>query len=52
MKFVNLFWRTKVWNRVLWTENFFDEDVLRIQNEVKQYKNEQRLHGGDVDDEI
>lgn len=33
-------------------EFFWDEDVLRIQNEVRRYKNEQRLHDGDVDDKM
>lgn len=33
-------------------EFFWDEDVLRIQNEVRRYKNEQRLHVSDVDDKM
>jgi hypothetical protein len=34
-------------------ENFFDEDVLRIQNEVRRYKNEQeRISNGDGDDKM
>lgn len=31
---------------------FWDEDVLRIQNEVRRYKNEQRVHVGDVNDKM
>ena len=31
---------------------FWDEEVLRIQNEVRRYKNEQRVHVGDVDDQM
>jgi len=31
---------------------FLDEDVLRIQNEVRRYKNEQRIHDGDVNDKM
>lgn len=30
---------------------FFDEDVLRVQNEVRRY-NEQRVHDGDVTGEM
>ena len=34
-------------------ENFLDEDVLRIQNEVRRYKNEQqRIYDGDVNDKV
>ena len=31
---------------------FWDEDVLRIQNEVRRYKREQRIHDGDVNDKM
>ena len=31
---------------------FWDEDVLRIQNEVRRYKNEQRIYDGDVNDKM
>ena len=31
---------------------FWDEEVLKIQNEVRRYKDEQRIHGGDVDDKM
>lgn len=32
---------------------FLDEDVLRVQNEVRRFKDEQqRLHDGDVDDKV
>ena len=31
---------------------FWDEDVLRIQNEVRRYKREQRIHDGDVNDKV
>ena len=31
---------------------FWDEEVLRIQNEVRRNKDEQRLHDGDVDDKM
>ena len=31
---------------------YWDEEVLRIQNEVRRYKNEQRVHDGDVDDKM
>lgn len=30
---------------------FLDEEVLRIQNEVRRY-HEQRIHDGDVDDKM
>ena len=34
-------------------ENFLDEDVLRIQNEVRRYKNEQqRIYDGNVNDKM
>lgn len=34
-------------------EFFWDEDVLRIQNEVRRYKNEQKgIYDGDVDDQM
>ena len=32
-------------------ENFLDEEVLRIQNEVRRY-HEQRIHDGDGDDKM
>lgn len=31
---------------------FWDEEVLKIQNEVRRYQDEQRIHGGDVDDKV
>lgn len=31
---------------------FLDEDVLRIQNEVRRYKDEQRIYDGDVSDQV
>ena len=31
---------------------FWDEEVLRIQNEVRRNKDEQRLHDSDVDDKM
>ena len=31
---------------------FLDEEVLRIQNEVRRYRNEQRIHDGNVDDKM
>ncbi len=31
---------------------FWDEDVLRIQNEVRRYKDEQRIHDRDVNDKM
>ncbi len=31
---------------------FLDEDVLRIQNEVRRYKNEQRIYDGNVNDKM
>jgi len=31
---------------------FFDEDVLRIQNEVRRYKNEQRIYDSNVNDKM
>ena len=34
-------------------ENFLDEDVLRIQNEVRRYYDEQkRIHDGNGDDKV
>ena len=34
-------------------ENFLDEDVLRIQNEVRRYLDEQeRIHDGNVADKM
>lgn len=29
---------------------FLDEDILRIPNAVRRYKNEQRIYDGDVND--
>ncbi len=31
---------------------FLDEDVLRIQNEVRRYKNEQRIYDSNVNDQM
>ena len=31
---------------------FWDEEVLRIQNEVRRFKDEQRLHDSDVNDKM
>lgn len=31
---------------------FFDEDVLRIQNEVRRYQNEQRIYDGNGNDKM
>ena len=31
---------------------FWDEDVLRIQNEVRSHRNEQRIYDGDGDDKV
>lgn len=31
---------------------FLDEDVLRIQNEVRRYNNEQRIYDGNVTDKV
>ena len=31
---------------------FWDEDVLRIQNEVRRYRREQRIHDGNVNDKM
>ena len=31
---------------------FLDEDVLIIQNEVRRYKNEQRIYDGNVNDKM
>lgn len=31
---------------------FWDEDVLRTQNEVRSHRNEQRIYDGDVDDKM
>lgn len=31
---------------------FWDEEVLKIQNEVRRYKDEQRIYGSDVDDKM
>lgn len=31
---------------------FWDEEVLRIQNEVRRYKDEQGIHDSDVDDKM
>lgn len=31
---------------------FWDEDVLRIQNEVRRHNREQRIHDGDVNDKV
>ena len=33
-------------------ENFLDEDVLRIQNEVRRYYDEQRIYDGNVNDKM
>ena len=33
-------------------EYFLDEDVLRIQNEVRRYHDEQRIYDGNVNDKI
>lgn len=33
-------------------KSFFDEDVLRIQNEVRRYKNEQGVYDGNVNDKM
>ena len=33
-------------------ENFLDEDVLRIQNEVRRYKDEQGIYDGNVNDKV
>ena len=33
-------------------ENFLDEDVLRVQNEVRRYHDEQGIHDGDVTGEM
>lgn len=33
-------------------EIFLDEEVLRIQNEVRRYQDEQRIHDGDVIDKV
>ncbi len=33
-------------------ENFLDEDVLRIQNEVRRYKDEQGVYDGNVNDKV
>ena len=31
---------------------YWDEEVLRIQNEVRRFKNEQRLHDSNVNDKM
>ena len=31
---------------------FLDEEVLRIQNEVRRYRDEQRVHDGNGDDKM
>ena len=33
-------------------ESFLDEDVLRIQNEVRRYNDEQGIHDGNVNDKV
>lgn len=33
-------------------EIFLDEEVLRIQNEVRRYKDEQGIYDGNVDDKM
>ena len=33
-------------------ENFLDEEVLRIQNEVRRYRDEQRIYDGNVNDKM
>ena len=33
-------------------ENFLDEEVLRIQNEVRRYHNEQGIYDGNVNDKV
>ena len=33
-------------------ENFLDEEVLRIQNEVRRYNDEQGIHDGNVNDKV
>ena len=33
-------------------EIFLDEEVLRIQNEVRRYQDEQRVHDGNVNDKV
>ena len=31
---------------------YWDEEVLRIQNEVRRFKDEQRIHDSNVDDKM
>ena len=33
-------------------ENFLDEEVLRIQNEVRRYNDEQGIYDGNVNDKV
>ena len=33
-------------------ENFLDEEVLRIQNEVRRYRDEQGIYDGNVNDKV